>query len=435
MEEYRPPYSITNAMLDRVSSISEKLGHLGALHSLESKPQLRRNNRIRSIHSSLKIEANSLSLGQVREVIAGRNVIGDRKDIQEVKNAYAAYEMLNEINPCSIADLLKLHEVLTRYTVDESGAFRKGEEGVFSGDRCIFMAPPARLVPQLMESLNTLNRNFPSYITGLQNLANSALASLGVKGDLYQMVSPYWNQIFEYLKNFFAQLVPWLLNFSANLVCQVMNLLVTFVTCIYFLFNKELFARQLKKLCYAIFPVRFNESLLETVQIVDETFGGYINGQLVDAVVIGTLTTVSMVLVGVIVACTNVIPMVGPFIGAIPSFFIILMAGKPMQALGFVVLILVIQQIDGNILAPKIVGGSTNLSGFWVLFSIIVAGGLFGIGGIVLCVPTLSVFFKLLRRWTDSSLRSRGLPEPSQAYAKGQFPRPAAGLEDNSEKE
>ena len=153
MEEYRPPYSITNAMLARVSSISEKLGRIGALHSLESKPHLRRNNRIRSIHSSLKIEANSLSLGQVREVIAGRTVIGDRKDIQEVKNAYTAYEMLNDINPYSIADLLKLHEVMTRYTVDESGAFRKGEEGVFSGERCIFMAPPARLVPELMEKL------------------------------------------------------------------------------------------------------------------------------------------------------------------------------------------------------------------------------------------------------------------------------------------
>lgn len=297
------------------------------------------------------------------------------------------------------------------------------------------------VTPQLMESLDTLNRNFPSYITGLQNLATSALTSLGIQGDLYQMISPYWNQIFEYLKDFFAQLVPWLLNFSATLVSQVMNLLVTLVTCIYFLFNKELFARQLKKLCYAIFPVRFNESLLETVQIIDETFGGYINGQLVDAVVVGTLTTVSMtllrlpyaVLVGVIVACTNVIPMVGPFIGAIPSFFIILMAGKPMQALGFVVLILVIQQIDGNILAPKIVGGSTNLSGFWVLFSIIVAGGLFGIGGIVLCVPTLSVFFKLLRRWADSSLRRRGLPEPSLAYSKGQFPRPASPEEPKPE--
>lgn len=153
MEEYRPPYSITNAMLARVSSISEKLGRIGALHSLESKPHLRRNNRIRSIHSSLKIEANSLSLGQVREVIAGRAVLGDRKEIQEVKNAYAAYEMLNDINPYSIADLLKLHEVVTRYTVDESGAFRKSEEGVFSGDRCIFMAPPARLVPELMEKL------------------------------------------------------------------------------------------------------------------------------------------------------------------------------------------------------------------------------------------------------------------------------------------
>ena len=128
MEKYRPPYSITDAMLARVSSISEKLGRIGALHSLESKPHLRRNNRIRSIHSSLKIEANSLSLGQVRDVIAGRAVIGDRKEIQEVKNAYAAYEMLNEINPYSITDLLKLHEVMTRYTVDESGAFRKGEK-------------------------------------------------------------------------------------------------------------------------------------------------------------------------------------------------------------------------------------------------------------------------------------------------------------------
>ena len=153
MEKYRPPYSITNAMLARVASISEKLGRIGALHSMESKPHLRRNNRIRSIHSSLKIEANSLSLTQVREVIAGRAAIGDRKEIQEVKNAYAAYEMLNEIDPYSITDILKLHEVMTRYTVDESGAFRKGEEGVFNGERCLFMAPSSRLVPELMEKL------------------------------------------------------------------------------------------------------------------------------------------------------------------------------------------------------------------------------------------------------------------------------------------
>ena len=128
MEKYKPPYSITDTMLTLAASISEKLGRISALHSLESKPHLRKNNRIRSIHSSLKIEANSLSLGQVREVIAGRNVIGDRKKIQEVKNAYAAYEMLSEINPYNITDLLKMHEVITRYTVDESGAFRKGEE-------------------------------------------------------------------------------------------------------------------------------------------------------------------------------------------------------------------------------------------------------------------------------------------------------------------
>lgn len=153
MEKHKPPYSITDVMLTLTASISEKLGRISVLHNLESQPHLRKNNRIRSIHSSLKIEANPLSLGQVREVIAGRNVIGDRKEIQEVKNAYAAYGMLNEINPYRIADLLRLHEVMTQYTVDESGTFRKGEEGVFNGDRCIFMAPPARLVPQLVENL------------------------------------------------------------------------------------------------------------------------------------------------------------------------------------------------------------------------------------------------------------------------------------------
>lgn len=153
MEAYKPLFSITNEILSYVSSISEKIGRITAISNLEAKPHLRKNNRIRSIHSSLKIEANSLSLGQVRDVINGRTVLGEQKEIQEVKNAYAAYERLSEINPYNVRDLKRFHGIMTKYIVEESGSFRRGEEGVFNGDRCIFMAPPARLVPQLMGEL------------------------------------------------------------------------------------------------------------------------------------------------------------------------------------------------------------------------------------------------------------------------------------------
>lgn len=153
MGDYRPPFTITNEILAYVSSISEKVGRISAISNLESKPHLRRNNRIKSIHSSLKIEANSLSLGQVRDVINGKTVLGEQKEIQEVKNAYAAYEKFSEIEPYSIKNIKLFHGIMTKYVVEESGDFRRGEEGVFNGDECIFMAPPARFVPQLMDDL------------------------------------------------------------------------------------------------------------------------------------------------------------------------------------------------------------------------------------------------------------------------------------------
>lgn len=153
MKQYAPPFTITNTMLSYVASISEKVGQITVVNNLKSKPHLRKNNRIKSIHSSLKIEANSLSLSQVRDVINGKLVIGEQKEIQEVKNAYEAYEKLPEINPYDLNHLKLLHGVMTKYVVEESGMFRHGEEGVFNGDVCIFMAPPAKFVPQQMEQL------------------------------------------------------------------------------------------------------------------------------------------------------------------------------------------------------------------------------------------------------------------------------------------
>ena len=153
MGDYKPPFTITNEILAYVASISEKIGRISAISNLDSKPHLRKNNKIKSIHSSLKIEANSLSLGQVRDVINGKTVLGEQKEIQEVKNAYVAYEKVSEINPYSIKNLKQLHGIMTKYVVEESGDFRRGEEGVFNGEECIFMAPPAQFVPQLMDDL------------------------------------------------------------------------------------------------------------------------------------------------------------------------------------------------------------------------------------------------------------------------------------------
>ena len=153
MSNYVLPYTISNRMLELVADISEKVGRISSHKELESKPHLRRNNRIRSIHSSLKIEANSLSLSEVREVINGQMFLGDQKEIQEVKNAYEAYKKIPEIDPSSISELKKIHGIMTYRTVNESGVFRKGEEGVFSGDQCIFVAPPPHMVEELIKDL------------------------------------------------------------------------------------------------------------------------------------------------------------------------------------------------------------------------------------------------------------------------------------------
>ena len=153
MASYQPPFAITNHMVKLVSEIAEKIGRLDRYQSLDAKPCLRRNNRIRSIHSSLAIEANSLSIDAVRGVIDGKTVIGPVKEIQEVKNAYRAYDELGKFDPFSIDELKRLHGVMTYLTVDESGQFRRGEEGVFDGGRCIFMAPPAMRVSALMDDL------------------------------------------------------------------------------------------------------------------------------------------------------------------------------------------------------------------------------------------------------------------------------------------
>lgn len=153
MDKYVPPFSISNKMLEYVSNIIEKITKLDNYKSLDRMPVLRRNNKIHSIHASLAIEANSLSFNQVKDVINGKLVLGPQKEIQEVKNAYNAYELIEKFNPYSQVDLKSAHGIMTYLTVDESGEYRKGPEGVFDGDVCIFVAPPPEMVYGLMNNL------------------------------------------------------------------------------------------------------------------------------------------------------------------------------------------------------------------------------------------------------------------------------------------
>ena len=153
MEKYVPPFDITPEILTKSTIISEKNAKLDNYSNLNKKPYLRKQTRINSIHSSLAIENNSLTIEQVKDVIDGKLVIGPQKEIQEVKNAYNAYEMISKVNPYSITDLKKVHGVMTFLTVEESGEFRKGAEGVFDGDKCIFVCPPPEMINDLMQNL------------------------------------------------------------------------------------------------------------------------------------------------------------------------------------------------------------------------------------------------------------------------------------------
>ena len=209
MKKYTPPFEITQAMLSRVSNISEKITKLDNFSNLNKKPYLRKQTKINSIHSSLAIENNNLTISQVKDVIDGKLVIGSQKDIQEVKNAYNAYEMLDKINPYSIKDLKKLHDIMTYLTVDDSGEFRKGNEGVFDGDECIFMCPPPEMVNELINQLFTwMNENkekiHPLILSSVFHYEFVFIHPFsdgnGRLSRLWQNILLYnWKKIFEYL--------------------------------------------------------------------------------------------------------------------------------------------------------------------------------------------------------------------------------------------
>ncbi len=201
------------------------------------------------------------------------------------------------------------------------------------------------------------------------------------------------------------------------------DVFVALVISVYVLNSKEIFKAQSKKLVIGLFSEERAKSVFELAKISNDTFGGFINGKIIDSLIIGGLCFVAMVvlklplaiLVSVIVGVTNIIPFFGPFIGAIPSALLILII-DPIAAVKFLVLVFILQQLDGNVIGPKILGKATKLSSFWVMFAIIVSGGLFGFAGMILGVPVFAVMYTYLARGLNNRLRKKNMGTDTLEY-------------------
>lgn len=208
-----------------------------------------------------------------------------------------------------------------------------------------------------------------------------------------------------------------------NVVKVLFNVIIGIIISIYVLMSKESFIGQSKKLVYAIFPPKKANVIVHTVHKSNEIFGGFISGKILDSVIIGILCFVGLsilkmpytLLVSVIVGVTNVIPFFGPYLGAVPSAILITLV-NPLYGLYFIIFILVLQQLDGNIIGPKILGDSTGLTSFWVVFAILVGGGLFGVAGMIIGVPVFAVIYYIIRNTVNYVLEKKKLPKETDAY-------------------
>lgn len=201
------------------------------------------------------------------------------------------------------------------------------------------------------------------------------------------------------------------------------NFIIGIIICIYFLNSKEFFGAQIKKLILAIFKEKHAQSIFDGATFTNKTFGGFINGKLIDSLIVGILCFIIMsifgwhypLLISCIIGLTNIIPFFGPFIGAIPSALLLLIV-NPMECLYFIIFIIILQQVDGSIIGPKILGESTGLSSFWVMFAILVGGGLFGFLGMVIGIPVFAVLYAYFSRITNNRLRKKGFVTDLNVY-------------------
>lgn len=284
------------------------------------------------------------------------------------------------------------------------------------------------ILPQLIRSVMNIIYSFPYYVRSVENWLNTFIEK-GWKLDpeMIDMLTQYSEQAQNYLStNILPQMQQMLKNISAgvfDILIFLKNFLIGAIVSIYVLADKELFVARSKMVVYALLPAKVSNTIIHAMRFTHQTFGGFISGKILDSAIIGVLcyigtTILSMpyaVLVSVVVGVTNVIPFFGPYLGAIPCFLLILLV-DPVKSLYFALFILLLQQFDGNILGPKILGDSTGLSSFMVIVSIMIGGGLFGIMGMVIGVPVCAVIYAAAWKLLGKALSDRKMPSDVKDY-------------------
>ena len=288
------------------------------------------------------------------------------------------------------------------------------------------------ILPQVATSFKDLQSKITDYVAAAQNMADSFVREFPLFNGQYETLSEFLDvneisadikSIISNFSNLLATAADYVIAYGKQFVIEVTNALIGFIAAVYFLLAKERLISKAKKAAAAFLSRRHYINLINLLRFTNRTVGGFIYGKIIDSIIIGCLTFILMsifkmpfvLLISVIVGITNIIPYFGPFIGAIPSAFIVFIA-DPGMTVWFVLMIFLIQQLDGNIIGPKILGDSTGMTSLAVLVSITVAGGFFGFAGMILGVPAAAVLCVLFRQKTDSILRKKNASTDSADY-------------------
>lgn len=282
----------------------------------------------------------------------------------------------------------------------------------------------AILIPELARSIGTLIENIPDYAHSLESFFTDLVIKLKLDTNMVNEIIEDFNNISGYITSIGGAAVGGLLQFSAGMTQSVLNLFIATIISVYMLSSKERFFAQIKKVLYAVLPEKPVNYLIELSDHSNRTFKGFLSGKLLDSLIIAIICFVCMnifnmpytLLVSFIIGITNIVPVFGPFIGAIPSVVIIFIA-SPIKALWFILFVFLLQQFDGNILGPKILGNSTGLSAFWVMFAILLGNGLFGFVGMIIGVPAFAVIYSIVRGAVEINLEKKGMATRTEDYA------------------
>lgn len=274
------------------------------------------------------------------------------------------------------------------------------------------------LIPQLFESIMTLSTQLSDYLDKANAILNEITLELGFKSGWLSALFTSGESLIQGMLSMAKDYVPKIIGYSWLFVRQTFNFFIAVIIAVYILLEKERFTGQFKKLAYAVMPKRKVESLIRLSRLTSRMFNSFIIGKMIDSLIIGIICFIGMmimrlpfaVLISFIVGLTNMIPVFGPFIGAVPGIFVLFIV-DPIYSLIFAIFVLLLQQFDGNILGPMILGDQMGLPSLWVMFAIIVGGGFFGILGMFLGVPVFAVVYFIIRGFVDSRLSEKNIQD------------------------